>query len=155
MLLLLLYAVASVCGCIKKIKNDSIFFAGHERFSVPEALFRPAMVGREGVGVHELVFDAISAADKDNQKDLFGNILLSGGSTMFEGMADRMHKEMQRLAPANMMCKIIAPPERKYSTWIGGSILASLSTFQQMWISKEEYDEGGPNMVNRKCYDGY
>merc|ERR1711872_110889 len=41
--------------------------------------------------------------------------------------------------------KIIAPPERKYSVWIGGSILASLSTFQQMWISKQEYDECGPS----------
>ncbi len=48
--------------------------------------------------------------------------------------------------------KIIAPPERKYSVWIGGSILASLSTFQQMWISKEEYDESGPSIVHRKCF---
>merc|ERR1711962_1768975 len=47
---------------------------------------------------------------------------------------------------------IIAPPERKYSVWIGGSILASLSTFQQMWISKQEYDECGPSIVHRKCF---
>lgn len=48
--------------------------------------------------------------------------------------------------------QIIAPPERKYSVWIGGSILASLSTFQQMWISKPEYDEAGPSIVHRKCF---
>ena len=48
--------------------------------------------------------------------------------------------------------QIIAPPERKYSVWIGGSILASLSTFQQMWISKQEYDEAGPSIVHRKCF---
>merc|ERR1712179_606549 len=48
--------------------------------------------------------------------------------------------------------KIIAPPERKYSVWIGGSILASLSPFQQMWISKQEYDECGPSIVHRKCF---
>jgi actin-related protein len=54
------------------------------------------------------------------------------------------------LAPSTMKIKIIAPPERKYSVWIGGSILASLSTFQQMWISKEEYDESGPAIVHRK-----
>ena len=48
--------------------------------------------------------------------------------------------------------QIIAPPERKYSVWIGGSILASLSTFQQMWISKQEYDESGPSIVHRKCF---
>ncbi|KAF9107302.1 hypothetical protein BGX27_008787 [Mortierella sp. AM989] len=48
-----------------------------------------------------------------------------------------------------MKIKIVAPPERKYSVWIGGSILASLSTFQQMWISKMEYDESGPSIVHR------
>ena len=53
---------------------------------------------------------------------------------------------------STMKIKIIAPPERKYSVWIGGSILASLSTFQQMWISKQEYDESGPSIVHRKCF---
>merc|ERR1712154_107134 len=56
------------------------------------------------------------------------------------------------LAPSTIKIKIIAPPERKYSVWIGGSILASLSTFQQMWISKQEYDECGPAIVHRKCF---
>ena len=50
------------------------------------------------------------------------------------------------MAPSTIKIKIIAPPERKYSVWIGGSILASLSTFQQMWISKQEYDESGPGI---------
>ena len=71
---------------------------------------------------------------------------------MFPGIADRMQKEISGLAPATMKIKIIAPPERKYSVWIGGSILASLSTFQQMWISKQEYDESGPSIVHRKCF---
>jgi actin-related protein len=70
---------------------------------------------------------------------------------MFPGIGDRMQKEMTALAPSWMKARIIAPPERKYSVWIGGSILASLSTFQQMWISKQEYDESGPSIVNRKC----
>ena len=68
------------------------------------------------------------------------------------GIADRMQKEITALAPPTMKIKIIAPPERKYSVWIGGSILASLSTFQQMWISKQEYDESGPSVVHRKCF---
>ena len=71
---------------------------------------------------------------------------------MFAGFADRMSKEITALAPASMTVKIIAPPERKYSVWIGGSILSSLSTFQQMWISKQEYDEPGPSIVHRKCF---
>lgn len=52
----------------------------------------------------------------------------------------------------HMQVKVVAPPERKYSVWIGGSILASLSTFQQMWIAKSEYDESGPSIVHRKCF---
>ena len=70
----------------------------------------------------------------------------------FKGIADRMQKEITALAQSTMKIKIIAPPERKYSVWIGGSILASLSTFQQMWISKQEYDESGPSIVHRKCF---
>ncbi|PBC28137.1 Actin, clone [Apis cerana cerana] len=69
---------------------------------------------------------------------------------MYPGIADRMQKEITALAPSTIKIKIIAPPERKYSVWIGGSILASLSTFQQMWISKQEYDESGPGIVHRK-----
>jgi hypothetical protein len=68
---------------------------------------------------------------------------------MYPGIADRMQKEITALAPSSMKVKIVAPPERKYSVWIGGSILASLSTFQQMWISKQEYDESGPSIVYR------
>jgi len=74
------------------------------------------------------------------------------GTSMYPGIADRMQKEITALAPSTMKIKIIAPPERKYSVWIGGSILASLSTFQQMWISKQEYDEAGPSIVHRKCF---
>jgi hypothetical protein len=72
--------------------------------------------------------------DVDIRKDLYGNIVLSGGSTMFPGIADRMSKEITALAPSSMKIKVVAPPERKYSVWIGGSILASLSTFQQVNI---------------------
>merc|ERR1719398_56071 len=71
---------------------------------------------------------------------------------MFPGIGERMTKELTALAPSTMKIKVIAPPERKYSVWIGGSILSSLSTFQQMWISKQEYDECGPSIVHRKCF---
>merc|ERR1712226_1636491 len=82
--------------------------------------------------------------DVDIRKDLYANTVMSGGTTMYPGIADRMQKEITALAPSTIKIKIIAPPERKYSVWIGGSTLASLSTFQQMWISKQEYDECGP-----------
>ena len=106
----------------------------------------------ESAGIHETTYNSIMKCDVDIRKDLYGNVVLSGGTTMFPGIGDRMQKELTALAPSTMRIKIIAPPERKYSVWIGGSILASLSTFQQMWISKEEYDESGPAIVHRKCF---
>jgi len=115
-------------------------------------LFKPNLIGREFAGVHQTTFDSIMKCDVDIRKDLYGNIVLSGGTTMFDGVAERMEKEIKALAPQSMKIKIVAPPERKYSVWIGGSILASLSTFQQMWISKQEYDESGPQIVHRKCF---
>jgi actin-related protein len=89
--------------------------------------------------------------DIDMRKDLYANTVLSSGTTMFQGIGERMQKEISLLAPSTMKIKIIEPAERKFSVWIGGSILASLSSFQQMWISKQEYDESGPSIVHRKC----
>ena len=102
-------------------------------------------------GIHQLLFKSIMKCDIDIRKDLFGNILMSGGSTLFNGITERIEKEMKLLAPSLTEIKIISPSERKYSTWIGGSILASLSTFEEMWIKTEEYDEIGPSIVHRKC----
>ncbi|CAF1556216.1 unnamed protein product, partial [Rotaria sp. Silwood1] len=102
--------------------------------------------------IHETTYNSIMKCDGDIRKDLYANTVLSGGSTMYPGIADRMQKEITSLAPSTMKIKIIAPPERKYFVWMGGSILASLSTFQQMWISKQEYDESGPSIVHRKCF---
>jgi len=81
------------------------------------------------LGLHELTFESIKKCDVDIRKDLYANIVMSGGSTMFEGIDSRLTKEMVKLAPSSMKIKTLAPPERKYSVWIGGSILSSLSTF--------------------------
>ena len=97
-------------------------------------------------------YNSIFKCDLDVRRDLYGNVVLSGGTTMFPGIADRMQKELTTLSPASMKVKIVAPPERKYSVWIGGSILASLSTFQNLWCSKQEYDESGPGIVHRSTY---
>jgi len=135
-----------------ELPDGQIITIGNERFRCPEVLFKPSLIGKEMEGVHRTTYDSIMKCDVDIRKDLYGNIVLSGGTTMFEGIADRMQKEITKLAPPSMKIKIVAPPERKYSVWIGGSILSSLSTFQQMWISKQEYDESGPAIVHRKCF---
>ncbi|KAM9995485.1 hypothetical protein ACTFIY_001670 [Dictyostelium cf. discoideum] len=135
-----------------ELPDGQVITIGNERFRCPEALFQPSFLGMESAGIHEATYNSIMKCDVDIRKDLFGNVVLSGGSTMFPGIADRMDKELTALAPSTMKIKIIAPPERKYFVWIGGSILASLASFQQMWISKEAYDESGPPIVHRKCF---
>lgn len=142
-------------SCYEKsyeLPDGQVITIGNERFRCPEAMFQPALIGMETPGIHETTYNSIMRCDVDIRKDLYANTVLSGGSTMFPGIADRIQKEIAALAPASMKIKIIAPPERKYSVWIGGSILASLTTFQQMWISKQEYEECGPVIVHRKCF---
>ena len=134
-----------------ELPDGQVITIGNERFRCPEALFQPSFLGMKSAGIHETTYNSIMKCDVDIRKELYANTFLSGGSTMFLGIADRMQKEITSLAPPKMKIKIIAPPERKYSVWIGGSIMASLSTFQQMWISKQEYDESGPSIVHRKC----
>ncbi|XP_031216876.1 LOW QUALITY PROTEIN: actin, alpha skeletal muscle-like [Mastomys coucha] len=120
-----------------------------KRGSIDPALCQPSFLGMESCGIHETTFNSIMKCDMDIRKDLYANTVLSDCTTTYPGIADRMQKENTALASNTVKIKII---ESKYSVWIGGSILASLSTFQQMWISKQEYDESGPSIVQRKCF---
>jgi actin-related protein len=134
-----------------ELPDGNVITVANERFRCPEVLFQPNMIGMEQEGIHKLTFQSIMKCDVDIRKDLYANIVMSGGTTMFDKIDQRVQKEMVNLAPQSMTIKIVAPPERKYSVWIGGSILASLSTFEEMWVTKEEYDESGPSIVHRKC----
>uniref|UniRef100_A0A0D3CS68 Actin n=1 Tax=Brassica oleracea var. oleracea TaxID=109376 RepID=A0A0D3CS68_BRAOL len=122
-----------------ELPDGQVITIAAERFRCPEVFFQPYFVGMEAPGIHETTYNSIMNCDVDIRKDLYG-------------IADRRSKEITALAPINMKIKVVAPPERKYSVWIGGSILASLSTFQHMWISKAEYEESGPAIVHRKCF---
>jgi len=134
-----------------ELPDGHVITIGNERFRCPESLFQPSFVGKESAGIHSTIFQSIQKCDVDARPLLYPNILLSGGTTMYDGLADRMTAEIRKLSPASMKIRVVAPPERKFSVWIGGSILSSLSTFQNMWITKSEYDESGPTIVHRKC----
>jgi len=135
-----------------ELPDGQVITVGAERFRCPEVLFKPSLIGKEQEGIHKLAYESIMKCDVDIRRDLYTNTVLSGGTTMFPNIDVRLTKEMTSLAPASIKVKIVAPPERKYSVWIGGSILSSLSTFQEMWISKDEYDDSGPGIVHRKCF---
>jgi actin-related protein len=135
-----------------ELPDGQVITVGNERFRCPEVLFRPTLLGMDSASVSETTFDSIMKCDVNIRKVLFGNVVLSGGNTMFPGIAERMQKELTALAPSTMKILTVAPPQRKYSAWIGGSCFAYLSTFKQLCISKEEYDECGPSIVHRKCF---
>jgi len=78
-------------------------------------------------------------------------MVMSGGTTMYKGIPERLEAEIKNMAPSTMNVKISAPPERKFSVWIGGSILSSLQTFESMWITREDFEEYGPSIVQTKC----
>ena len=117
----------------------------------PEVLFTPSLLKKDFGGIQQFCYNSIQKCDQDLRRELYGNILLAGGSTMFPGFADRLKKEVSALAPSSATVKVTAPDERKYSAWIGGSILSTLATFQTMWVLRQEYDEAGPSVVQRKC----
>jgi actin len=135
-----------------ELPDGTMIKVGNPRFRCPEALFHPNHIGLESPGFHEMVHQSIQKCDIDVRRDLYANIVLSGGTTMFKGLPERLTKEMSNLAPSSVKPKVVAPPERKYSVWIGGSILSSLTTFQTMWIRKSEYDDAGPTIVHDKCF---
>jgi len=137
-----------------ELPDGQVIFVGNERFRVVEALFSPSFLGSDQPGLHELVFKAIMKCDVDIRKDLHANIVLCGGSSCFDGLADRLTREVTAMCPSTMKVKVIAPPERKYTPWIGGSICASLSTFQHMWITQEDYDATGPTVVHSMSGSG-
>ena len=120
-------------------------------FRCPEALFKPTMIGKEMSGFPELVYESIQRCDIDIRRPLYDNIVLSGGTTLFPGIQKRLTNELE-VKVKNIKSRVVALSERKYLVWMGGAILAGLSTFQNQWITKQEYQETGSYIVHRKCF---
>jgi centractin len=136
------------------LPDGSVLELGPETFRAPEILFQPEIIGSEHRGIHDCLVKSIMKTDIDLRRTLFSQIILSGGSTIFPGFGDRLLNEVRRhaLSPKDMKIRIAAPPERMYSTWIGGSILASLATFKNMWVSKTDYLEHGSRILINKQF---
>ena len=124
---------------------------GRERYQAPEALFNPSLAGRAGGGISKLIHDSIEESEESIRPELYMNVVLAGGSSLLPGLRERIEKDLKSLAPSTMPVRVIASPDRMYAAWVGGSVLGSLSTFQMMWITREEYEESGPRVVRQRC----
>ena len=134
-----------------ELPDGQVITIGASRFKCPEILFDPSRVGMESGGLHEILVRSIRRSYMDVRREMFGNVVLSGGTTLMPGLADRLAKEVSSLAPPGVRVRVIAPPERKYNVWIGGSILASLTTFEQVinFLLKDAFRPGlGSLMIN-------
>ena len=135
-----------------ELPDGRIIAIGDERFRCSEPLFQPSLIGSSAAGIQELLHNSITKCDVEIHNNLFANMILSGGNTLFPGMGERIQREIFRVAPAKTYVSVLSDPERMYSNWKGGAVLASMDQFKRMCISKEEYDEYGPSIVNRKCF---
>ncbi|XP_029469102.1 actin-like [Rhinatrema bivittatum] len=135
-----------------KLPDGQVITIGKERFQCPEILFKPPqMEGVSLAGIHFMAQRSLQKIPEESKKEIQENIFLCGGSTLYEGFTERFTKELLKHQPQHKS-NVLSVPEREYSTWLGGSILASLTSFQSCWIHAQQYKEYGPHIVYRKCY---
>ncbi|XP_042528503.1 actin-58-like [Dipodomys spectabilis] len=125
---------------------------GHEAFLCPEALFQTSLIGRSTEGIHMFTLRTITSCDRIFWKTLLGHILLSGGTSCFPGLKQRLQREVVRLACSYFHVKVATSPYAKNSAWTGGSILCSLSTFKDLWVTRKEYEDMGASIFSRRSF---
>ena len=126
---------------------------GSQQIEAPEILFQPGLIDRpDSLGIGELIYKTYFSIDMEIKKSLFNKIVLVGGNMLFPNIAERISRNIKSFGGNTISYKLLVPGERKYSVWIGGSVLASLKTFNSIWITKEEYEEKGPDIVNIKRF---
>ncbi|NWU01437.1 ACL10 protein, partial [Urocynchramus pylzowi] len=124
---------------------------GKERFCCPEPLFRPELLQHSCPGLPQLAGQSLHTVPEHARRLLLGNIVLSGGSSMFPGFPERMCLELNLLFQgAGVHVQVLANPKRGTAAWAGGSMAASLSSFQHAWMTKGEYQEHGAEYVHTK-----
>ena len=138
-----------------EMPDGQILEIDSERFRAPEALFQPILIGSEENGISEMLCESIKCIGDESTAEirdaLCQNVVLCGGSSMFDGMDGRLQRELVELCGDSTKIKVIAPPGRKYSAWIGMSLFAQKRLKDSDWCTKDEYDEVGPAIVHRKC----
>ena len=137
-----------------ELPDGEVITLRDEKFRCPELLFKPSLMGNLNEyniedGIHKVCFDTISKCDFEIHNLLHKGIVLSGGCTLLPGLERRLEKEVQGLVPTGTTVQVIAPEHRKNSVWIGGSILGSLTTLKDMWVTKEQYADQGPSVIQK------
>ncbi|GIX63458.1 actin, putative [Babesia caballi] len=130
------------------LPDGSSISLGNASFQCPEMLLSPEVAGRNAPKMVDVVYHAIRNCEPDMHRALFSNIVLTGGSSLFSGLTERCEKDLRAAVNDNAPVKLAGTiKNRELTVWIGGSIVASLPSFQQMWVTKADYDESGPTVA--------
>ncbi|KAH3756240.1 actin 2 [Pelomyxa schiedti] len=137
-----------------ELPDGSMVHIGQQSFEFPEALFSPILAGLGSPGIHEITHTSIQQCDADLRPELLSNIVLAGGTAKFRGLASRLQEEISALATTRrrVSVRMATTPDNddcSLAAWVGGSIMGSLPSLPEMWMSKEDYDERGPALVHR------
>lgn len=146
-----------------KLSNESISFKlpdgqdvylGSERFEVPEILFQPSLQEFDSPSIVDVICSSIYKCDLEYKRLFFNNIVISGGTSMFKGLPERLSVELSRriIDQPGIKATVDAMPSRSIAAWTGGSILASLKSVKGFWMTKQEYEDGGAERVHYKFY---
>jgi len=136
-----------------ELPNGTAITIGTERFFLPELLFEPELADLEEESVVDATFNSIMKCDEYMHQEMLASVVLSGGCTMFPGFRERLAKDLAALAPTSFEVNVLAlEGNEKNTAWVGASVVASLDEFQDMWISRDEYDKKGPSIVHTKCF---
>jgi actin-related protein len=143
-------------GAYKLPDGTSLPVTAEALSDAPEIMFRPQLVGLEAPGVHEMVREAIDACDVDLRGQLFSSVVLAGRNTKLAGFDQRLRGELaallsERPTTGGGTARVVAPPERQCTAWIGGSISASLTSTP--WLSRAQYNEHGPTAAHTQFSD--
>lgn len=135
------------------LPDGNVINISNEKFLAPEVIFRPEINSLDCSSLQQLVHDSIDSVDIHLKKDFISNIVLGGGNTMIKNFPERLKKELQGMFPNNKdQIKVNAQKERLYSSWIGASVVCSISNFQQMWVSKNDWEEIGSSVIHKKYF---
>jgi actin len=125
---------------------------GVERFRGPEIMFNPELFYEKKDGIHKMIHSAILGCSEETQKELYKSIILSGGNSIFPGLASRLRKEVSSLAPDTTI-KIVSPEDRQFSVFNGASIFCSAASSNSSFITKDQFEEAGSSIVHRFQFD--
>lgn len=136
---------------------------GHECFMGPEIFFSPEIASPDfSTPLPDLIDQVVQACPIDARRDLYKNVVLSGGSTTFKDFSKRLQRDLkaiveERLAYTRdlsgvvnktdqLAVKVVSHTNQRYAVWNGGSLFASMDQFPSYCHTKAEYEEYGPSI---------